>query len=165
MIHQRGMTLIEVLIAGIILFIAIAALSFVARVQVEHQIRFEKTIEQAYLSEFLVDKVKYHLNYTEQQSGTIDYRGQLFEWRAKLSKQKSVVMGVSPEDNFDQSDIAPYDDTEYLRDDTEMSLSECFKCVGNLLVCYFYDNAKIVLKYYWRSYKGYFTEMKQRCRL
>ena len=102
MIHQRGMTLIEVLIAGIILFIAIAALSFVARVQVEHQIRFEKTIEQAYLSEFLVDKVKYHLNYTEQQSGTIDYRGQLFEWRAKILKQKSVVMGGSPEDNFDQ---------------------------------------------------------------
>lgn len=99
---QQGMTLIEVLIAGIILFIAIAALTFVARVQVEHQERFTKTIRQAYLAEFFIDDIRYRLNFTDQRSGVINYRGVEYDWTATLKKEDDVVVTVLPEESMEQ---------------------------------------------------------------
>jgi len=55
-----------------------------------------------------VEDNKHKKSVKKKEEGDEEYKVQLVD--AEL-----------PEDNFDQSDIAPYDDTEYLRDDTEMS--------------------------------------------
>ena len=54
---QQGMTLIEVMIASVILFISISTISMVARTKMLNENKLNTSIKQAYLSEFIIDEI------------------------------------------------------------------------------------------------------------
>ncbi|QBG35303.1 hypothetical protein [Litorilituus sediminis] len=80
------MTLIEVLIAGIILFISISAISLVARTKILNQQKLMRATETSYLAEYSADIVKYHLMYTQIRDGEIKIANRSYQWQASVDK-------------------------------------------------------------------------------
>ncbi|WP_448563804.1 hypothetical protein [Thalassotalea ganghwensis] len=76
------MTLIEVLIAGIILFISISAISLVARTKILNQQKLMRATETAYLAEYSRDIIKYHLKHSDVREGQITLGQQEYQWLA-----------------------------------------------------------------------------------
>ena len=83
---QKGMTLIEVLIAGIILFISISAISLVARTKILNQQKLMRATETAYLAEYSKDIIKYHLTQSKVREGVITVASRDYQWLAIIDK-------------------------------------------------------------------------------
>jgi len=91
---QQGMTLIEVMIASVILFISISAISMVARTKMLNENKLNSSIKQAYLSEFLIDEIKYHLEYTDIRQGEMVIAQHRFIWHAAIEKSKPPMSNL-----------------------------------------------------------------------
>ena len=89
----RGMTLIEVLIAGIILFIAIAAGSLVAKTNFLYQQRTAQTVEQQYQIHSVMEQIEYAIHLANK---ALDYAPQLWVYQFLLlsfySKKKAIIL-------------------------------------------------------------------------
>lgn len=85
MYKQRGMTLIEVLIAGMILFISISAISLVARTKILNQQKLIRATESAYVAEYAVDTIKYQLKYTSNREGQLAIANRDYQWTAHIT--------------------------------------------------------------------------------
>ena len=96
---QKGMTLVEVLIAGIILFISISVISMVARTKILNEQKLVKTINTSYLAEYSQTTIKYHLKHTEERQGSILIAGTEYLWNSQLKETKPFVFGLNPDDN------------------------------------------------------------------
>lgn len=84
---QRGLTLIEVLIAAIILFAVVASVSQVYQVAVTASIRASRTVESAALVPLLADTITFQVRQAETLSalsgkGIID--NFVFSWSASV---------------------------------------------------------------------------------
>jgi hypothetical protein len=99
---QQGMTLVEVLIAGIILFIAISAISLVARTKILNERRLASAIEQAYLAELSPDIINYHLKYTRQRQGEIIIAGKRYQWVAVILQSAEPQLILDNNANSDE---------------------------------------------------------------
>lgn len=91
---QQGMTLVEVLIAGIILFISISAISLVARTKILNEQKLAKAIEHAYLAEFSNGSIKYYLSHTDVREGNIRIANTLYQWSAKIESAMPPMIGL-----------------------------------------------------------------------
>ena len=91
---QQGMTLVEVLIAGIILFISISAISMVARTKILNEARLARAIEYAYLAEFSQGTIKYHLKYTSEREGRLIIGNTEYQWNALIESARAAVVGL-----------------------------------------------------------------------
>lgn len=89
-ISQQGMTLIEVLIAGVILFLTLSSLAFVARTQMFYVERLERDTRQAYLKEFLADTSSYYIEHENTLKASLDIFETQYPWRAELIKKQAV---------------------------------------------------------------------------
>ncbi|GAA0815188.1 hypothetical protein GCM10009111_13130 [Colwellia asteriadis] len=88
------MTLVEVLIAGIILFIAISAISMVARTKILNEQRLARAVEHAYLTEFSHGRIKYYLTHTDIREGNIRIANTQYQWRALAKNASPPMIGL-----------------------------------------------------------------------
>lgn len=95
--YSQGMTLIEVLIASVILFIAVSAMSFVARSSTLHERRLINNIDRAMLAEFIKDEVSYKYQYENTSEGTYKIGINEFKWSVKASESKLPMRFISSE--------------------------------------------------------------------
>lgn len=95
--YSQGMTLIEVLIASVILFIAVSAMSFVARSSALHEKRLISGIDRAMLAEFIRDEVSYQYQYEDQSQGTYKIGSNEFAWNVKVLESKLPMRFISSE--------------------------------------------------------------------
>lgn len=104
---QKGMTLVEVLIAGIILFISISTISLVARTKLLNEQRLAKAIEYAYLAEYSIDAIKYHLEYTNTRKGEFSIGKGNYLWHASIADSKAPMrtLNSSEPTNASPTDI------------------------------------------------------------
>ncbi|EWH04898.1 hypothetical protein AT00_17260 [Pseudoalteromonas lipolytica SCSIO 04301] len=100
---NKGMTLIEVLIASIILFIAISALSFVSRSMLLHESRLERAIDRALLAELIKDEVSYRYQYEKQNTGTYTLDDHEYQWRVDVLDEKPPVRFISSESESNEN--------------------------------------------------------------
>ena len=92
---QRGMTLVEVLISGIILFISISVISMVARTKTLNEERLVKAIEHAYIAEYSIATIKYHLEYTKKKYGKLLVNGIEYNWHAFVENTSPPLRGLN----------------------------------------------------------------------
>jgi len=93
---QLGMTLIEVLIASVILFVAIGTVSGVHRV-LNHYQRLNMADYALLLSQqSFFDYLSYALD-QKKTSGTYDIGEYQLIWQSRLNKKAPVVKGFDPE--------------------------------------------------------------------
>lgn len=95
--YNRGMTLIEVLIASIILFIAISAMSYVARSASLHEMRLSRNIDRALLGEFIKDYVAYQYQYSGSEVGSYSINNSEFTWQVSVLDEKPPLRNISNE--------------------------------------------------------------------
>lgn len=95
--YSQGMTLIEVLIASVILFIAVSAMSFVARSSTLHERRLINNIDRAMLAEFIKDEVSYQYQYENTSEGTYKLGTSEFKWSVKALESKLPLRYISSE--------------------------------------------------------------------
>lgn len=95
---QQGMTLIEVLISGIILFISISVISMVARTKILNEQRLARAIEHAYLVEFSQGTIKYHLKYTKERTGRLFIANTEYQWSAQIESASPAKTGLDDSD-------------------------------------------------------------------
>lgn len=88
------MTLVEVLVAGIILFISISAISMVARTKILNEQKLARAIEHAYLAEFSYGSIKYYLSHTDVREGNIRIANTQYQWRAQVESAKPPMIGL-----------------------------------------------------------------------
>jgi len=100
---QQGMTLVEVLIASIILFISISVISMVARTKILNEQKLIKAINQAYLAEFSQGTIKYHLQYTQDRQGRIVIAGNTYLWSAQIKDAKPAMRALVNSDGNEVS--------------------------------------------------------------
>lgn len=93
--YSQGMTLIEVLIASIILFIAVSAMSYVSRATTLHDMRLNKHINRAMLAEYILDEVAYKFQYENVSSGNYVINGTDYKWKVTILDEKAPVRSVS----------------------------------------------------------------------
>lgn len=91
------MTLIEVLIASIILFIAVSSLSFVTRTSSLHDLRLDKTIDRALLAEFIKDEVAYQFQYENNLKGVYQINNQKYNWQVTVLSEREPLRAISAE--------------------------------------------------------------------
>lgn len=91
------MTLIEVLIASIILFIAVSSLSFVTRTSSLHDLRLDKTIDRALLAEFIKDEVAYQFQYENNRKGVYQINNQKYNWQVTVLSEREPLRAISTE--------------------------------------------------------------------
>jgi len=89
---QEGMTLVEVLIAGIILFISISVISIVARTKILNEQKLVKAIERAYLAEYTHSSIKYYLKYTQEKQGRFFIGNKEYVWISEFKEAKPYMM-------------------------------------------------------------------------
>ncbi|NHH89255.1 hypothetical protein IMPJCBKJ_01839 [Pseudoalteromonas sp. MB47] len=95
--YNRGMTLIEVLIASVILFIAISAMSYVTRSTSLHEMRLSRHIDRALLGEFVKDYVAYQYQYNDSETGSYTINNSEFTWQVTVLDEKPPLRSISNE--------------------------------------------------------------------
>lgn len=95
--YSQGMTLIEVLIASVILFIAVSVMSFVARSSSLHEKRLIDNIDYAILAEFIKDEVSYQYQYENKSQGSYKVGASEYQWRAEVVEAKAPIRYISSE--------------------------------------------------------------------
>ncbi|MEL0647372.1 type II secretion system protein [Pseudoalteromonas agarivorans] len=111
--HNKGMTLIEVLIASIILFIAVSAISFVMRSSLLHEKRLINNVERGLLAEYIRDEVSYQYQYQNISTGTYDIKNSTYTWVLSVLDSKPAIRFISSETDdtpsSSQDDIVLYE--------------------------------------------------------
>lgn len=97
------MTLIEVLIASLILFIAVSVMSFVARSSSLNEQRLIKNIERSVLSEYIKDSVSYYYQYENSNEGVYKLGTKEFNWRVEIIQSKPAMRAISSESSEQDS--------------------------------------------------------------
>ena len=95
--HNKGMTLIEVLIASIILFIAVSAISFVMRSSLLHEKRLMNNVERGLLAEYIRDEVSYQYQYQNVSTGTYDIKDSTYTWVLLVLNSQPAIRFISSE--------------------------------------------------------------------
>ncbi|MBH0057969.1 type II secretion system protein [Pseudoalteromonas sp. SWXJZ94C] len=95
--HNKGMTLIEVLIASIILFIAVSAISFVMRSSLLHEKRLMNNVERGLLAEYIRDEVSYQYQYQNVSAGTYDIKNSTYTWVLSVLNSQPAIRFISSE--------------------------------------------------------------------
>jgi len=98
---QIGFTLIEILIAGVILFSVISIVSTVYRGAVLSSGKASRSIELSAAVPLLLDTIRFHIRQSKEssslnQEGIID--GIIFQWQANIIKEGAPPKRFSPED-------------------------------------------------------------------
>ncbi|WP_105167333.1 prepilin-type N-terminal cleavage/methylation domain-containing protein [Pseudoalteromonas sp. T1lg23B] len=89
--HQQGMTLIEVLIASVILFISISAISYVSKAMMLNEMRLSRAAEHAFVFEYIQDEVSYRFEYEKQREGEYRFAGSTYFWQVEVLSEKPVM--------------------------------------------------------------------------
>ena len=87
----KGMTLIEVLIASVLIFIAISALSFTTQNKIFADSKLQKSIKEAYIWEQVQGVTAYSLEFENKTQGRIN---DAYSWEAKLQSSRPVIRSV-----------------------------------------------------------------------
>ncbi|MEG3756683.1 prepilin-type N-terminal cleavage/methylation domain-containing protein [Pseudoalteromonas carrageenovora] len=95
--YNKGMTLIEVLIASIILFIAVSAISFVSRASMLHEQKLRNNISRGLLAEYIKDYVSYKYEHENVTQGTYKIGINEYLWKLEVIESKPVVRFISSE--------------------------------------------------------------------
>ncbi len=95
--YSKGMTLIEVLIASIILFIAVSAISFVSRASMLHEQKLKNNISRGILAEHIKDFVSYKYQYENVAQGSYKLGTNEYKWNLEVIESKPVVRVISSE--------------------------------------------------------------------
>ncbi|HAG40753.1 MULTISPECIES: prepilin-type N-terminal cleavage/methylation domain-containing protein [Pseudoalteromonas] len=99
--YSKGMTLIEVLIASIILFIAVSAISFVSRASMLHEQKLKNNISRGLLAEHIKDFVSYKYQYENITQGSYKIGSNEYKWHVEVIESKPVVRFISSETTQD----------------------------------------------------------------
>lgn len=91
------MTLIEVLIASIILFIAVSAISFVSRASMLHEQKLKNNISRGLLAEYIKDYVSYKYEHENVTQGVYKVGINEYRWKLEVIESKPVVRFISSE--------------------------------------------------------------------
>ena len=113
LIKNRGFTLIEVLIAAVILFGSISIVSQAFRGSVTSSVKAKRSVQAAAIVPFLLSTIEYRLqnqslNEVAFQEGVIDKA--MFTWTASVIKKDGPPARLSPEDG----EVTIFDDKFYL---------------------------------------------------
>jgi type II secretory pathway pseudopilin PulG len=113
LINNRGFTLIEVLIAAVILFGSISIVSQAFRGSVNSSIKAKRSVQAAAIVPLLLSTIEYRLqtqplNKAVFQEGVIDEAK--FTWTASVIKKDGPPSRLSPEDG----EVIIFDDKYYL---------------------------------------------------
>nr|WP_268960332.1 MULTISPECIES: prepilin-type N-terminal cleavage/methylation domain-containing protein [Pseudoalteromonas] len=101
--QQTGMTLIEVLIASVILFISISAISYVTQAMLLNERRLVTTAQQSYMLEYIQDEVRYQYEYNLQVEGEYKYDGESYYWRVEVVSEKPALTSVGGSESGETS--------------------------------------------------------------
>ncbi|AWL11208.1 hypothetical protein HMF8227_00712 [Saliniradius amylolyticus] len=99
--RQSGFTLLEVLIAGVILFAAIASASLIYSSSVDNSVRATRSVRMSGVVMGLVENIKQELRATSglrELSGEGEQAGVGYSWRAEVIEQSKPVAVFSKED-------------------------------------------------------------------
>jgi len=94
-LNCKGMTLIEVLIASVLLFIAIAAGALVTRTMYLHQERTENSIERHYVIDTIKDEIDFSLRFNNTFSGELSLNSASLAWQASAIEKKPYADSVN----------------------------------------------------------------------
>jgi len=113
LIKSRGFTLIEVLIASVILFGSISIVSQAFRGSVESSIKAKRSVQAAAIVPLLLSTIEYRLqtqslNKVAFQEGVIDEAK--FTWTANVIQKDGPPARLSPE----EGEVIVFDDKFYL---------------------------------------------------
>ncbi|CAM4122460.1 prepilin-type N-terminal cleavage/methylation domain-containing protein [Pseudoalteromonas byunsanensis] len=85
------MTLIEVLIASVILFISISAISYVSKAMLLNEMRLARATKYAFAFEYIQDEVSYRFEYEKQREGEYEFAGSTYFWQVEVVSEKPVM--------------------------------------------------------------------------
>lgn len=91
------MTLIEVLVASVILFMSIAAVSMISQTNSLYKQRLNEIVFDSFVIDSILDEVSYSLEYTEDTKGSIAIGNGFYTWEASLLAKKAVVSSLEPD--------------------------------------------------------------------
>ncbi|MCF2862038.1 prepilin-type N-terminal cleavage/methylation domain-containing protein [Pseudoalteromonas sp. MM17-2] len=97
----QGMTLIEVLIASLILFIAISAMTFVMRSSLLHEGRLNRAVELGLVAELLKDQITYEYTQQQQTQGQWRFKARNYQWQVSELEHKPAQRFISSEGQSD----------------------------------------------------------------
>ncbi|WP_110456323.1 PulJ/GspJ family protein [Shewanella algidipiscicola] len=96
------MTLIEVLIASIILFMALGLVGVVYQQNFDTQRRTQQYLKEARVMQSLMAAIRFALQQGESE-GKLNMVGMPYSWKAKLIEAKPEINSVSPETGLPES--------------------------------------------------------------
>ncbi|MCF2948441.1 prepilin-type N-terminal cleavage/methylation domain-containing protein [Paraglaciecola aquimarina] len=91
---NSGMTLIEVLIASVILFIAIASVSVVSRTNTLYKQRLELAVVESASIDFIMDEISFYLEFSSETSGQVITENIEYDWEAVLVTKKAIASSI-----------------------------------------------------------------------
>ncbi len=99
--RQQGFTLIEVLLASMILFISIATASLALKSVVTNKSKLEQRVLAVQNIPFLMDEIEYEVKLTNSKeiSGNKVIEGMSYYWVGKVTQSKKPKSGVDLESN------------------------------------------------------------------
>lgn len=112
---NKGMTLIEVLIASILLFIAITSLTYVMRLYFLFESRLDRNLVRAKVVELALDEIQYQYQYLSKNKGELVVDGMVFNWGVEVLEKKKAQRVISDENgqSSEVGEIVLYEATVY----------------------------------------------------
>ncbi|AUJ68878.1 MULTISPECIES: prepilin-type N-terminal cleavage/methylation domain-containing protein [Pseudoalteromonas] len=112
---NKGMTLIEVLIASILLFIAITSLTYVMRSYFLFESRLDRNLVRAKVVELALDEIQYQYQYLSKNKGELVVDGMVFNWGVEVLEKKKAQRVISDENgqSSEVGEIVLYEATVY----------------------------------------------------
>ncbi len=87
--NDQGFTLLEVLIAGVILFITVAAATSVFSSAVKSKLAASSTIKSSVYAKYIASNISFLMQQGER-SGSSNFDGVNYSWRAQQSDRKPI---------------------------------------------------------------------------
>ncbi|CAH1568873.1 PilW family protein [Vibrio rotiferianus] len=97
---QTGFTLIEALVASMILFAVVTSMSMLYQGTLKAEYKAKQAIESASVVPFVLDQIRYQIRYEEAKQGEGTFQGVYFQWEASELERKGGYFASGLEDEY-----------------------------------------------------------------
>ncbi|MET2847609.1 type II secretion system protein [Vibrio owensii] len=97
---QTGFTLIEALVASMILFAVVTSMSMLYQGTLKAEYKAKQAIESASVVPFVLDQIRYQIRYEKAKQGEGTFQGVYFQWEASELERKGGYVPTGLEDEY-----------------------------------------------------------------